>query len=489
MINWTLVTIGLIAIGAAGYPNAWRRPSYWVMVPLIVGLLIMPALTVTAGFGEFDLLAAVHHLSFGMVGADYGIIIRALRPLVSVLLVYVVCVYWLSNLLQMSFKGYYFAALLIAMINPLSINAMNMVMTPRVENDLAVRVHDPGVEMNGVAPDVLLIYLEGLDREFLDRSRFGDSYDGIAELAPQGLTFTQIKQVEGTGWSLAGIVASHCGLPLLPNGLRNMYRWGDQEAFLGDHRCLSDVMSEVGYQTAYIMGGVIEFGGIDLFIKSHGYDTAIGRDQLAERYSEERLELGAAVRRYDDALTLDTAKDIYQEMAPIDDPLLLTILTYGPHGKSGTVASNCSQTGRAYETEDLTETVRCTIQNVRSFLSWWESVRRDRPALVLLVSDHLNHLWLYDSEEAQEGRSNTFFAMGYDLPHIPRGEVNDRLGSMMDVFPTILSMAGIISDGRGGLGVSLVDEGPTLLEQRGYYRINRELNRNYDLQQVIWGSD
>ena len=489
LVDRQLLAAALFTVVVAGHWRAWAKPSWWILAPLLVGFLLLPIMTVTAGFGEFDLLAAAHHIQFGMMGADMGIVIRALKPLVGAILIYVLCLYWIANLLRMPQRIYFFGAVLIATINPLSINVMNMVLTPRVENDLTTRVHKPVDSSPDVPADVLLIYIEGLDREFANETKYGDIYAGLESLRPTAIEFTQVKQVYGTSWSLAGIVASHCGLPLLPNGLRNMYKWDNQQQFLGDHDCLSDVLQNNGYQTAYVMGGVIEFGGIDMFLRAHGYDQILGRDQLRLLYGQETIDRAWAVRRLDDEMTLDTAMNVYRDMAAEPDPMLLTILTYGPHGKSGTMSRNCSVDGQAYETENIRATVRCNIENVRAFLSEWEELRRDRPALVVVMSDHLNHLWLQESEKAHEHRSNSFFVMGYDMPDVPRGVTNNRSGSMLDVYPTILSLLGMIQDGRAGLGVSLVGEAPTLLEEKGYYRVNRELNRNYELQQLIWGSD
>lgn len=489
LVDRRFLLLALLVVALAGHRRAWAKPSWWILAPLIVGVLLLPVMTVTAGFGEFDLLAAFHHIRFGMIGADYGIVIRALKPLTATIVIYVLCLYWIANLLRLPDKTYFFGAVFIAAINPLSVNLSGMAMTPRIPNDLAERVHAPAITAPDAPADMLLIYIEGLDRDFAIEERFGDIYEGLHTLDPEALSFTRVRQVHGTSWSLAGIVASHCGLPLLPNGLRNMYKWGSQEKFLDDHACLSDALKGIGYQTSYVMGGALGFGGIDIFLKDHSYDTLIGRDEMFAMYDQDTIDRASAVRRLDDELTLDAAMGAYQSMAANPEPLLLTVLTYGPHGKSGTLSRNCTDDGQSYETEDIRATVRCTINNVRTFLTAWEQQRRDRPALVVVMSDHLNHLWLYDSEQAQEFRSNSMYAIGYDMPDVPRGVTNDREGSVLDVYPTILSLLGVTEDNHAGLGVSLVDSSQTLLEEKGYYRVNRELSRNYDLQQVIWGSD
>lgn len=58
---------------------------------------------------------------------------------------------------------------------------------------------------------------------------------------------------------------------------------------------------------------------------------------------------------------------------------------------------------------------------------------------------------------------------------------------MLDVFPTILEALGFTIDWhRAGLGVSLLSEEPTLLEEHGMEAINTRMREEIALQERLW---
>lgn len=69
------------------------------------------------------------------------------------------------------------------------------------------------------------------------------------------------------------------------------------------------------------------------------------------------------------------------------------------------------------------------------------------------------------------------------------GEI-DKLGSMLDVFPTVLDWLGLLNDVSGaGIGRSLLSDTPTLTEELGQQEIGTILSRDALLSAAIWGVD
>lgn len=83
----------------------------------------------------------------------------------------------------------------------------------------------------------------------------------------------------------------------------------------------------------------------------------------------------------------------------------------------------------------------------------------------------------------QGERDNTFMLLG---PGIPVGR-ESREASMVDVFPTILEAMGFTIDWhRAGLGVSLLSDEPTLLEEYSKTEINARMREERALQERLW---
>lgn len=61
--------------------------------------------------------------------------------------------------------------------------------------------------------NVVFIYAESLERTF--RSINGVNYiPNITKISSQGLDFSNIMQIPGMGWTMAGIVNTQCSIPL-----------------------------------------------------------------------------------------------------------------------------------------------------------------------------------------------------------------------------------------------------------------------------------
>lgn len=488
LVDWSVVLLTVFVMGIASERRVLTRPTLSILMPAIVAVCALPSMLVMAGFAKFDVYAVVHHIQFGMMDADLGIVLRNLAPLIAAICIFILGLYVVKNTFAWGDRIYWYGAVLVATINPLTINLFEIMKAPNYDSDLSERIQPPTVLSPGSRADVVLVYLEGLDRSFANRNAFGDIYMPLEVLGEQGLTFTGVRQVQGTGWSLAGLVATQCGLPLVPNGLRNFYKFEMQTAFLADHLCLTDVLADQGYSNTLIVGGSIGFGGQDHFLASHQFDGLMGKQAISDMFDEETIKRATAARNLDDQLVFDVALDIYADLVSKPEPFAMTVETIGPHGDSGTLSRNCTADGQAVETGDLHATVSCTLSNMTRFLDGLRELRNNRPTLVVIMSDHLNHAWPKEFHVAQGGRTNTVMMLGLDMPDVGEGITIDRPASMIDVYPTILTLLGQGGlDARAGLGVSLLGSAPTLVEEKGFVRLNHELTRNYELSQAVWG--
>ncbi|MCR5587318.1 MAG: hypothetical protein K6F77_07290, partial [Lachnospiraceae bacterium] len=150
--------------------------------------------------------------------------------------------------------------------------------------------------------NLIYIYLESMESTFADEESGGISKDNyipeLTELANNNINFSETTKFGGaycaknTDWTIAGIVAQSCGVPLKQN-LEDLT--GDEETYASDNVCggakaIGDILDENGYNQEFILGSDVSFGKRDWFFKQHGnykifdYNTAIKEGKIDEDY-------------------------------------------------------------------------------------------------------------------------------------------------------------------------------------------------------------
>lgn len=473
-----------------------HRPSRWLLLLMVSVVLTIPFVVIVRAFGEFDVLAFVFHAQFGIDGTTLaGFEYEVLEAVVAVLALALIGV-GLGSIWQLQRLAAILASAVVLALNPAVRFAEEYLGAEAIDSNLHSEIRQPVIAtVAETLPDIIVVYMEGLERIYADRDRYGDIYAPLERYAEGGVAFTQIKQVKATGWSLAGIVASQCGLPLLPNGFRNKYRFHEQVDFMSEQTCLSDVTHALGYNNAFVFGGEQVFGGMNHLFRSHEYHRVVDVHSIADLVPATDFEASRLTDFLDmqfildDAVVFDAAVSVHDQLLSEQMPFLLTVETFGPHGSSSVLSRNCTSSGRAQATGNVTAAISCTLTDMAPFLNHVARHRNGRPAIVVLLSDHLNHDVALSVRVPRNARSNTviLFPIGGATPPVPSGTTISRPGSMMDVYPSILAYAGLTElDGRGGLGVSLFGEEETLLEMKGMEQLNAELFPNVALARSIW---
>ena len=62
--------------------------------------------------------------------------------------------------------------------------------------------------------NLIFLYLESVEQLYFDEQLYPQLLPNLSRLRQQAHTYTNLKQVKGTGFTMAGIVASQCGVPL-----------------------------------------------------------------------------------------------------------------------------------------------------------------------------------------------------------------------------------------------------------------------------------
>jgi len=306
--------------------------------------------------------------------------------------------------------------------------------------------------------NIILIYAESLEALYFETAIFGDLVPGIRKLSENAHQFTNLVQVGGTGWTIAGIVASQCGFPLkVSNHLASNSTMSSVEKPYPDEICLADILSENAYTTSFMGGAPLWFAGKGNFLRTHGYQRIFGDIELAPLLPDKKYQSDWGV--YDDSLFELALKEL-QSLEKETNPYLLTLLTLDTHHPYGIPSKSCKKL--ADNEDEMSNAIYCSDQLISNFINNTMKIVDMSDTIIVLFSDHLslrNTLW--DKLKDNRKRRRLTFMIFDDKP----ATVSDVHATHFNVAPTVLEAAGFTDKPKVGVGVSLFARSPQ--EQSG----------------------
>lgn len=312
------------------------------------------------------------------------------------------------------------------------------------------RYVDPAsVQLRKVRPprNLLLVYVESLEETYGDRSVFGR--DLLAALhGAGGRSLARMEQAPGANWTIAGMVATQCGVPLKVYSEQDIRREPGVRAFLPGATCLGDQLAARGWHNVFLGGAPLSFSGKGSFLQDHGYAEAFGRDEWAR----------AGLRRdevnqwglYDSAL-FERARRKLTSLHEAGQPFMLTLLTLDTHNPYGFMSPECRRRGA----HDFAGIVECSSAQLAEFVAFVRAKGYLEDTVVVILGDHLavpNPVYDQLLESKQRSIFNRVIAQ--DMP-----EVTVRRLSHFDLYPTLMELVGFHPEGgRLGLGTSVFAE-------------------------------
>ncbi|MEY4760159.1 MAG: hypothetical protein RLZZ200_15 [Pseudomonadota bacterium] len=291
---------------------------------------------------------------------------------------------------------------------------------------------------------LVIIYVESMEATYADKSLFGrDLIEPLTKLQDRYLSFPNYPQSGGAHWTIAGIVATQCGVPLkvsiLPSPEDDRLHL---HRYLPHATCLGDLLRERGYENIFMNGPYLEFADLGTFLKDHGYTRRYGaREWIAA--GEDRRKMKTWGLR-DDHLFVHAREELARLMAA-DKPFNLTILTVDTHGPDGILSDECRKRGA----RDFKGILGCTATQVASFVN--EIAKNgwlDRVAVVV-QGDHIAmENPIHDTLETTKQR--TIYNL---IATSPVEKAATETLTHFDLYPTLLELAGFRPEGgRLGLG-------------------------------------
>jgi phosphoglycerol transferase len=329
--------------------------------------------------------------------------------------------------------------------------------------------------------NLIIIYVESLENHFSNAQIFGENLLADLDINDSNWSsFSDFEQLPGTGWTIAGVVATQCGIPLRP-GIMTDNTFGERvKKFLPNVICLGDILKNNGYANFFIQGSDAHFAGTRKFVAEHGYDYVYDKETFLQLGFDLTSSHSWEGGLHDQPL-LDFAKEIIIEQETKGEPYTLSIMTIDTHMPNGTPSADCEY----LNLPSLQRAVRCTSQALKSFIDFFEAGNFSNTTLIIMA-DHLFMTGSENEEYFSSGKRTLFnrFISSQAL------ELNRESVNHFDMYPTLLEIAGLdIENGRLALGYSGINT-INLIEYQSFRQNLAENGMNYSPKYLsFWKSN
>ncbi len=329
---------------------------------------------------------------------------------------------------------------------------------------------------------LILIYVESLESNYQNTQLFDHNLlAALSDLKQPHISFKQFEQTTGADWTMGGMVASQCGIPLKLTTLFNGNDIGSNIShYLPGATCLSDVLATLGYHNVFLKGGSLKFSGTDTFLKTHHYHEMFGKHEwLKKGFGKHQMTAWGLP----DDLLFQKAKLKLKQLVQTNQPFNLTLLTVDTHGVDGLLNQACAtQGGKTFE-----DIIECSARQVADFIRYVKRQDFSDRITIVVMGDHLAmknaafskltagpKRYIYNmiiSENALHKNRDTIF-------HV-------------DLFPTILSALGITWPGENKLALgysALTPMTETLSESAHFNTIEKIAASNSIRYNQLWKS-
>lgn len=297
--------------------------------------------------------------------------------------------------------------------------------------------------------NLVLLYLESAERTFFDETLFPELMPNMVALEKQALSFTDLTETTGTSWTIAGMIASQCGIPLSGSS------GAGADKFLPEARCVGDVLNDSGFELNYMSGTPIDFAGEGIFYRTHGFQRIEGREELLPGLPDPDYRSFWGL--HDDSL-LTEAQKRYDMLSANDSPFGLVALTVDTHHPSGAhIPKACDDYAYQDGENGFLNSVHCLDMLVGDFIRHVIASPNFDDTILVVVSDHMARPNQATDILETGARRNLFMAFGADL----EPQLVAKPGNTLDIAPTMLGLLGAPTDALA-YGRDLLAVGPTL---------------------------
>lgn len=464
-----LLSVMLFLVAIAVYSVKAGRNTIWfsIVLFLLVLFVILNATLYACNYFTGDGIndAVLYTLTSSLTGAGTGKYILPFAGLIGGLVAVIALLSWLLRYRQRPYRlGWSMLAVVCAAGAVQTTPAFSQVASLLASQ---VRSADSDFEdyyrvpKNSIAhPQLNLVYIygESLERTYFDEQAFPDLAPELNSEKKQSLDFSNTVQLPGTDYTIAGMVASQCGIPLFAPFDGNAS--ASLSSFYPQNICLGDILRNAGYENWFIQGADLRFAGKDVFLRSHGFDSArlYGAQELKDRVADPSYRNNWGY--YDDTV-LDEVFNKYAELSQQNKRFALFTLTVDTHHPDGFISRSCQRKEYRYagKPNQSFSAVSCSQEHIARLIARIKASPWFKNTVIVVASDHLAMNNTAHQYLIKQPRRDLFMVIRGDRP---QAEAIDRPRSTLDNGATVLDILG--GDRVIGLGRSSLTE-ETLAEQ------------------------
>ena len=395
------------------------------------------------------------------------IIISLVNPLNNIIKVFLSILILLSSI--------YYVYVSIGVKDYFEINQKSTFIEENYVNPKNVTITAPKKKKN-----LIYIYIESLESSLFSNKNGGNFKKSVIpnleKIAKNNISFSNTDVLGGadvpygTGWTIAGIVATSAGIPLKVPALDDGKSYSGNGEFLPGAYTLGDILESQGYHNYMLLGSDATFGGREDYFTYHGnydvydYDYAIKENWINKDY---RVWWG-----YEDKKLYNFAKEQLLNIADNNEPFNFTMLTADSHATDGYLDSSCETPFN----QQYLNVFHCADQMLAEFLEWLKEQDFYEDTTIVITGDHItmqkDYMNLYDIPVDTEHYNRKVFNVFINSQEELNNYHNIKF-STLDIFPTTLAALGFKIDGdRLGLGVNLFSQKDTLVNNFGVDGLN-----------------
>ena len=437
--------------------KAGRHKLWFSAVLVLLGVYIVLNASLLASnyfTGEGINDAVIYTITSSLSGAGVQKYILPAVGLIITLLLLFLLLSWVLRLRKNHnySKLYSLLALVLAVLSikttPAYQQVTNLIKSQMTKGDSDFYSHYqvPGKSLRGDRPNLVYIYAESLERTYFDEHAFPKLAPELNEIKNNSLDFSNTEQLPGTEYTIAGMVASQCGIPLFAPFDGNAS--SSLSTFYPQNVCLGDILKSSGYQNYFYQGASLSFAGKDLFLSSHGFDHMYGFKELAGVVKDPKYRNDWGW--YDDTV-LEVVFDKYLELAQKNQPFSLFALTVDTHHPDGFISRSCQRKSYPFDGKENKSfaAVACGQEHIARLIEKIRATPYFKNTIIVVSSDHLamnNTAYKYLNQH--ERRDLFFMLRGDDVS----SKVISLKRNTLDNGATVLDAMG--GDNFIGLGRS-----------------------------------
>ena len=349
------------------------------------------------------------------------------------------------------------------LFNPFYKDIFNLFNERNTQKDIDENLFfEQDIFFNNNKKNVIFIYLEQVERTYLNEDIFPGLTPNLKRLEKASMSFTNIHSPRATNWTIAGMAASQCGVPLLtPVASQNSMSGVDK--FIPLARCLGDILNDESYDLHYIGGSDLDFAGKGNFYKTHGFGSVEGWHELKNVINDKDYRSPWGI--YDDEL-LNLISRRITKLSKQEKHFGLFSLTLDTHHPNGYISASCKNKKYHDGSNLILNSLHCIDQLIGKFMDEYLSSDIYKNTTLVLLSDHLALKNTASDILEQGDRKNLFMIFDESI----KPQLINKIGNVFDIGPTVISVMGSNIMGLG-LGRNLI--------------FNESLSNGYDIDEII----